>query len=53
MSRPVHWITTEALESLADTSRRDIEFGTDSEGDYGVVTTAEGTEWRARIGVTA
>ena len=52
-TRRIHWTTAELVESIANATGRQIEFGRDDQGDYGAVTTREGTEYRARLAVTA
>ena len=49
MTRPVHWTTSAAVERLAWDGGYEMEVGSDSTSDYVVVTTREGTEFRARI----
>lgn len=44
-NRPINWTTAESLEALAADGNYPIEF----DRDYAVVTTREGTEYRARL----
>lgn len=44
-NRPINWTTAESLEALAADGGYPIEF----DRDFAVVTTREGTEYRARL----
>ena len=46
------WTTSDHVESIAFAGGYPVEVGTDSGGDYTVVVTREGVEFKGRLGVT-
>ncbi|GAW50576.1 MULTISPECIES: hypothetical protein [unclassified Nocardioides] len=51
--RRVHWTTIDAVEQLAFDTGAEIEAGIDDKGEYAAVVTAEGVEYRGRLGASS